>query len=173
MTAVLTLNAAQFNETSWRLSDIYTTRAPKGTIDDVKQLRQVMQRSVQPNFQWHQAMGQIALGANKAKLAEIQEIGRRSRAAADAANQASDAQKRQFEAHIKDIGDRALVFDQYIRDVTPYTTTQGPPVELPSGYNHIWQGNNGQYIQTNDPNYNPASDPNVQQYSWTKLSQAR
>ena len=173
VTAVLTLNAPQFGGSSWRISDIYTTRAPKGSIDEVRQLRMVMQRSLRPDFQWNQAMGQIALGANKAKIAEIQEIGRRSREAFNAANRASDAQKQAFEAHIKDIGDRALVVDQYIRDVTPYNSTQGPPVELPSGYNHVWQGNNGQYIQTNDPNYNPASDPNNQQYSWTKLSQAQ
>ena len=173
VTAVLTLNAPQFGEMSWRVSDIFSTRALKGGLDDTQELRNIMQRSVRPNFNWNQAMGQIALRANKAKIEEIHEIGRRSRAAFDAANKASDAEKIAFESHIKDIGDRALVVDQYIRDVTSYTGTQGPPVELPSGYNHVWQGNNGQFIQTNDPNYNPASDPNRQQYDWTKLSQSR
>ena len=32
----------------------------------------------------------------------------------------------------------------------------GETVQLTGGYNHVFSNRNGEYIQTNDPSYNPA-----------------
>jgi hypothetical protein len=34
-------------------------------------------------------------------------------------------------------------------------------VELPSGYNHAWSNNNGEYIVSDNPNFNPNVGSNL------------
>ena len=157
----------------WRISSIISTRGPKGTLDELKMTRLVMQRSTVQSLAWYNKLLQLAEMGNRAKLAEIRAVGERSRIFAQMNNQVSDARKKLFEDTQRGNAERALVADQYIRDVTPYSTTQGPPVELPSAYGHAWQGNNGQYIMTNDPIYNPNSDPNNVHAGWTELQRAK
>jgi hypothetical protein len=59
-------------------------------------------------------------------------------------------------------------WDQYIRGVETY---QGPfdkaPVELPSGYNEAWANANGEYIVSNDANFNPNKGSNV---NWQRMN---
>jgi len=55
------------------------------------------------------------------------------------------------------INDRiANNFSQYIRGVVEYyNPMEQKSVELPSGYKNIWTNSSGEYILSNDVNYNP------------------
>jgi hypothetical protein len=56
--------------------------------------------------------------------------------------------------------DNILGIDRYF---DPY---EGREVELPSGYNHVWCNNLGEYVLTDNPNYNPNVGDNL---SWQPL----
>ncbi len=171
--AAMSVIPSQFHTVDWRVVQLRSTRAPKGALDDVKSDRLVMERSIQPSLAWYNKLYQFSADANRARLAEIQATAERSRIFAQMTNEVNESRKQSFEKHIHDIGEQALVVDQYIRDVTPYNTTQGPPVELPSAYNHAWQGANGQYIMSNNPNYDPNTDPTSTQSGWVLLNRTR
>jgi hypothetical protein len=59
-----------------------------------------------------------------------------------------------------------------MRGIARYDIGGGEHVELPNNYQHAWRGENGQYIVSNDPLYNPNTDPNSGT-NWTQLQQAR
>lgn len=51
--------------------------------------------------------------------------------------------------------DNTLGIDRYF---DPYV---GREVQLPSGYNHAWSNNNGEYIVSDNPNFNPNVGSNL------------
>ena len=54
--------------------------------------------------------------------------------------------------------------------VNPYTNQQ---VKLPSGYKYYYMNQFGQWIGSNDEFYNPATDPQVNNYQWRQVNAAR
>ncbi len=52
---------------------------------------------------------------------------------------------------------RAREFSEYIRDVETYddSSSMTGSTELSAGYNHAWRLNDGTYVLTNDPSFNP------------------
>jgi hypothetical protein len=47
-------------------------------------------------------------------------------------------------------------FSQYMRDVEPYyDPVSRQNVELPTGYDNAWVDNSGQYVLSDNPNFNP------------------
>jgi len=47
-------------------------------------------------------------------------------------------------------------FSEYVRGTEHYINPiKGREVELPGGYNHVWTSPGGEYILTDNPNYNP------------------
>lgn len=67
-------------------------------------------------------------------------------------------------------GDFNQQFSQYLRGVDSWTDDNGNKVELTSGYNNAWSRNDGSYILSN----NPAFDPNVElqdNQNWNRLKQ--
>lgn len=51
--------------------------------------------------------------------------------------------------------DNTLGIDRY------FNPHEEKEVELPSGYNHAWCNNNGEYIMSDDPNFNPNEGSNL------------
>ena len=63
---------------------------------------------------------------------------------------------------------------QTTRGVTPYDAGSGYKVELPSEYSHAWRTDNGQYIVSDNPNYNPNADLNLPDHSsWVEMNKTR
>jgi hypothetical protein len=52
--------------------------------------------------------------------------------------------------------DVAGAWSDTVLDVQNYTDTNGETVQLSGGYSHVFSNRNGEYIQTNDPSYDPA-----------------
>lgn len=53
-------------------------------------------------------------------------------------------------------------FSRHIRGVEEYyDPLQGGSIELPAGYSNVWANGNGEYILTEDPNFNPAVGSNL------------
>ena len=154
----------------WGIEPNVAYRAPAGELEKAMPLLMTIANSVRPTPQWAQmkadhvaAMNRIALkgAADRSRIiaqsnAEISQIindGFRNRQAI------------QDRTHEKVIN--------AIREVENYTvpgsTTQ---VQLPSHYNHVFSNGNGEYILTNDANYNPNTDPNVNNLNWDPMQVA-
>ena len=133
VTAALTLRPnPQFKVMNWNISSIISTRGVKGSLDDLKMTRLIMQRSTRFDLKWYNKLLQFSLAANRAKLAEIMATAERSRIFAQMTNEVNNRASRCLKTRSTATLDAQLAFDQYIRDVTPYNTTSGPPVELPA-----------------------------------------
>jgi hypothetical protein len=51
-----------------------------------------------------------------------------------------------------------------------YDPNRQDVVELPSGYGHAWANNGGEYVLTDDPNFNPNQESTQ---SWTEMETDR
>ncbi|MGE3926388.1 MAG: hypothetical protein AB7G13_25975 [Lautropia sp.] len=60
-----------------------------------------------------------------------------------------------------------------IREVTPYQTSGGQTVKLPSFYDHVYTDNNGRYILHNDAGYEPNIDRTINNVRWQRIEPQR
>lgn len=175
VSAVYLLQAnQQLKYAGWNISGISSVRGPKGTLDEVKTIEAIIQRSIRPGAAFWCKYDQFIILKNQQRTREIEEVGRRSRIFAEMANKASDAQAAQYwkrqDANARLSESRAL----YNRSLTQYQSSNGgPPINLPNNMPHAWQGANGQILQTNNPNYNPNGDPTQPSTQWTPMQQVK
>lgn len=88
--------------------------------------------------------------AHREKWSAINES---SMAAYNSANAASDRNQNRFLNYIKG-------------EETVQNSGDGKRYQVESGYNQYYMNRDGQYIGTNDPNYDPNRDPNVNNQNW-------
>ncbi len=63
-------------------------------------------------------------------------------------------------------------FNDYIKDIERYQTSNGTVQQLPAGYQHAWQGANGTVIMTNNALLNPNENENSTQ-NWNRIQRVR
>jgi hypothetical protein len=90
------------------------------------------------------------------QIKQIQHIGQISRIISQTHNEISDMIIQSYNKR-QAVNDRiAENFSQYIRGVDEYyNPMERRPVELPSGYQNAWTNRLGEYILSDDPNFNP------------------
>ena len=115
--------------------------------------------------QFVQAMHNVA-------MEEIRQVGVRSRIIANMSNDISNTMRSSYEETQRTYDRISEARSQTTRGLTPYDAGDGQKVILPSEYNFAWHGNDGQYILSNDPNYDPNSDSTTHT-AWQKMQQAR
>lgn len=162
---------------TWSINQMYSLRGPVGSdyLNDPQLL--AILHSARPNPVWLEEMRK-----HWAEMARIQNQGARQRSQqAQAAHQKrmqtlnettdiiAGGWKRRNE--ISDAGHARLI--DSIHEVTPYQTPAGETVELPSFYDNVYTDNNGRYLMHNDPNYQPNTDPSVNQRDWERIRQVR
>lgn len=129
----------------------FGVRMPQGRLD--MKLVEAIRRSGEPNGEWSARMAQ-----HHSKIASINAKGaaQRSKIISQTNNEISqmrqDSWKRQQESQ-----DRMhREFSEAIRGVETYDDPyNGGTVELDNTYDQAWQLNNGDYVLTNDPSFNP------------------
>jgi hypothetical protein len=52
---------------------------------------------------------------------------------------------------------------------TVYNSTTGKTYQVEAGSNYYWMNSNGEYIKSNDPSYNPNSDPSTYNVKWEQV----
>ena len=133
----------------------FAVSAPNGQLNFA--LNEAIGRSVKPNPVWNKriaghigAIGRINLEGARKRAAIISksnaEMSRIRNEAWNSYNESSDK--------------RAREFSEYIRDVETYNDPDAPGgnVELSNSYNHAYKMNDGSYVLTNDPNFEPYRD---------------
>jgi hypothetical protein len=135
---------------------VIAMRAERGRLDAARPLHLTIVNSSKINLQWYNKYAQIVDFLVRAKMQEIRAIGEFSRALSRASSRISEQRMQQWSEtnRRQDRIDRE--WSEYIRGTETYNDpVGGEPVELPSGHNHAWVSRSGEYILTDNPNFNP------------------
>lgn len=135
----------------------FAVRAPNGELDF--RLVETIRRSIQPGAEWSAAMAQ-----HNAKIAQINLKGAADRHAIQQKTFQEIAEiNQQGYENRQAIMDRSHErFSQAIRGVDTFVdSSSNEQVELPNTYDNVWRLNDGTYLLTDDPNFQPGTDLGV------------
>jgi len=148
--------------TLWNASYLFSFKAKKGALDAQAKLFQTIATSFRVNPQWFNKYTQVVEYLIKRQIQKIHSIGELSRIISQTHNEIS-------ESNLQSYYDRQAVYDrvadnfsQHIRGVDAYYDPfEQKSVELPSGYRHAWTNNLGEYILTEQEDFNPNIGSNL------------
>jgi len=146
----------------WFVDYLFSFRAAAGQLDATADLFEVMIGSFQLNPHWYAAYKSIIQTLAQQQIQRIHHIGQIGQILAQTGREIR-------EQNLNDWYSRQAVYDRIsaersrvIRSVDGfYDPHREEVVELPSGYGHAWANNLGEYILTEDPNFNPNVHSNL------------
>ncbi len=139
---------------SGRAYPFMAMRAPAGQLD--LELFDFVNQSYQSNPEWVQRIVK-----HQQEMARINNQGamERSRITAQHGEEMRQIIQEGFENRQAAQDRMHQNFSDAIREVTPFQDpTYGDVVELPSGYDQAWRMNDGSYVVSNNPNFDPNVD---------------
>ena len=142
--------------TFWGVDGIRYSRAEKGKLENQFKLLQTVLYSEQLNIEWLNLYSQVQRMMVNSQMEASNRAVELSRYLAQTNHQISDTIRRSYEERQVAMDRAAAKFDRYIRGVEAYRTPFADrPVELPSGYRSVWANAGGEYILSDNPNFNP------------------
>lgn len=145
----------------WMADYLFSIRARTGQLEQFANLFMTMLRSFRTNPEWYARYMQVSQYMIQNQIQHIQNVGQVSRMISQNSNQISDQLMDSFYQRQKVYDRISENFSQAIRGVDQYQDPfRGQGVELPGGYQHAWANNLGEYILSDDPNYNPNINSN-------------
>lgn len=143
----------------WFVDYILAFRAGKGLLDATSELFQVMLRSLKVNPYWKTAYDQVVTQLAQAQISHIRHVGQIGSMYAQMGAQIRQENLDSWYGR-QEIYDRlSHDWSENIRGVeTYYDPYKGYEVELPSQYEHAWVNSWGEYILTDNINFNPNTD---------------
>lgn len=146
---------------------LYGVRAAKGQLDQATSLFQTMIHSSRVNLQWFNKYAQLVQSLTQAQMNQIRAAGELSRYISQTSSEISDMIRQSYEQRQASQDRINKNWSQYMRGVDEYfDPAAGRPVELPSGYKYAWANANGEYIVTDNANFNPNIELNG---AWQQL----
>ncbi|MCX6225915.1 MAG: hypothetical protein NTV01_14375 [Bacteroidia bacterium] len=156
-----------FHNTIWFVDYIFSFKGDKGKLESHTKTFQTITASFKLNPLWYAKYSHVIEYMAQKQIQQIKSVGEFSRMLSKMSDQLSAEQLQQFEARgsvydkvSEKFSDNTLGIDRY------YDPFEGREVELPSGYNHAWCNNNGEYIVSDNPNFNPNVGSNL---TWEQL----
>ncbi len=141
----------------WGAGGLVSFRAPKGKLEESRKIAQTVSSSARLTKPFYNKLAQVLQMLSDQTYAQIYQAGQISRIISQTNDQMIaniDASYRQSQQS----ADRAKAqFSDYIRGVDHYSDA-GSDVQLPSGYDHAWVNDRGEYILTNSTGYDPGRD---------------
>ncbi len=151
-----------FFNTIWYIDYIFSFRAGEGKLENNTQIFQTITSSFRLNPKWYAKYSNVIEYMAQQQITQIESIGEFSRMLSRMSDQLSAEKMEQFKASgdvydkvSQKFSDNTLGIDRY------FDPHEGMEVELPSGYNQAWCNNNGEYILTDNPNFNPNETSNL------------
>jgi hypothetical protein len=155
----------------WSADRLYSFKAPKGQLDKRAVLFQAVVSSLEVNPSWFNKYLQVAGMWQQNVMDSIRNAGLLSRYIAQTYGEISAINRQAWENYQTSSNRINRQFSEHIRGVETYhNVIEGRPVELPSGHREVWANPNGEYILSNNANFNP-NVGSVQ--TWQRLGQAR
>jgi len=153
----------------WWVDALFSFRASAGRLDASADLFSVMIRSFQLNPHWYAAFKSISQHLCQMQIQRIHHVGQIGQILAQAGREIR-------EQNLRDWYGRQEVYDRLSTDCSRtirgvdgfFDPHRQEVVELPSGYGHAWANNLGEYILTEDPNFNPNLQSNLH---WEPMEQ--
>ncbi|MCD6385786.1 hypothetical protein J7M23_08415 [Candidatus Sumerlaeota bacterium] len=157
--------------TNWMVDYLFSFKAEKGKLEPASELFQTMISSFRINPQWFNKYNQVVQFLVQHQIQQIQHIGQLSRIISQTNNEINDMIMDSYNQR-QAVYDRISEnFSQYIRGVDEYyNPLEQQSVELPTGYDNVWANSNGEYILSDDPNFDPNIGSNL---TWHKLERRR
>jgi hypothetical protein len=156
-----------FYNTIWYVDYIFSFKAEKGKLESNTKIFQTITASFKLNPQWYAKYSNVIEYMAQQQISQIRSVGEFSRMLSRISDQISDEKMQQFYARgevydrvSQKFSDNILGIDRY------YDPYEGKEVELPSGYDQAWCNNNGEYIMSDNPNFNPNESSNL---NWQPL----
>ncbi len=151
----------------WSIEPNVSYRAPAGQLDANMPLLMAIANSVRTTPEWQRMKDDHAMKMNQIAAKGAADRSRIiAKSNAEISKMITDGYNRrqaiQDETHRKVINS--------IRGVEDYTTPDsGTSVQLPNNYNHVYSNGAGDYILTNDANYNPNTDSSINNHTWNTM----
>jgi hypothetical protein len=157
--------------TNWYVDYIFSFKSEKGKLEGNSKIFQTIVYSFKKNPIWFSKYNQVVEYLIKSQIQQIHNTGQLSRIISQTSNEISDMMMDSYNKR-EAVNDKISEnFSNYIRGVEVYNDpSDNKTVELPSGYNNAWINKNGEYIVTDNPNYNPNVETNQ---SWEQLEKKK
>lgn len=151
----------------WTAEYLLAFRARAGQLDTLDDTFKAITRSFRLNPQWYGRYMEVSQYLVQNQIQQIQHIGQLSRIISQTSSQISDMMMDSYYQR-QQVYDRISTgFSQAIRGVDEYHDPfKEYGVELPGGYRHAWANSLGEYILTDDPNFNPNIGSNL---TWQEM----
>lgn len=141
---------------NWMADYLFSFKAEKGNLDAHAKTFQTMVNSFRLNPQWFNKYSQLTEYLIRAQIQQIQNIGQISRIISQTSNEISDMIMSSYQQRQAVYDRLSTNFSRAIRGVDAYIEPANrSAVELPSGYTRAWTNNLGEYILSDNPNFNP------------------
>lgn len=142
--------------TFWGPERLGAFRAEKGKLDGLSGLLQAMVASVRVDMGWFSKYQQVVRMWQQNQMQAIRNAGELSRYIARTNDEISAMMRESYDNRQRSQDRINERFSRYVRGVETYENSfEGRDVDLPSGYNEAWVSGQGEYILSNDPNFNP------------------
>lgn len=146
----------------WYMEYLFSFKARQGELEKHAKIFQTITSSFRINPQWYAKYSNMIEYLAQQQIQRIHSIGELSRTLSQMSDQMRAENLAQFEARGKVYDQASQNFSDYMLNINRYYDPfEGREVELPSGYNHAWANNLGEYILTDDPNFNPNVGSNL------------
>jgi hypothetical protein len=151
----------------WMADYLFSFRAQAGQLDGLRDQFNAILRSFRLNPQWYARYLQVSQFMIQNQIQQIRQVGQLSRIISRTSDQISDMVMDSYYQRQETMDRIAEQFSQAIRGVDEYHDPfDGRRVELPGGYDHAWSNPLGEYIVTNDANFDPNT---VSTMDWSRM----
>ncbi len=145
-----------FTNTIWTVSYIFSVKAPEGKLSALGAMFRTMASSIRVNPQWMNTYVQVVAFLIQNQMRQIRNAGELSRIISQTHREISDDMMRSWESRQAVYDRLSERFSQNIRSVDEYyDPVSERPVELPAGYRNAWVNGLGEYVITEQEDFNP------------------
>ena len=151
--------------TFWQANQQYAFRAPAGQLEKYAPLLNAMVSSVRVQPKWFAGYQYVVQLWRQNQMQAIRNAGELSRRIAQNSDQIMRMNQEAYENRERSNDRIAHQWSETIRGVETYHDPYADrDVELPNDYKDVWVNPNGEYILSNDVNFNPNETGDTQQW---------
>lgn len=167
MSYLIPARTGMVNNINWVVDYIFSCKAKKGELDSNSKTFQTIIRSFRLNPQWFNKYNQLIEYLAQMQIKQIQNTGQISKIISQTNNEISNMITDTYNRR-QNVNDKiADNFSKTMRGVEDYhDPIDQKTIELPIGYREGWTNNRGEYILSDDPNFNPNVGSTV---NWQKM----
>jgi hypothetical protein len=146
----------------WYIDFVFSFKAMAGQLENNTKIFQTMTSTFRINQRWQAKYSNVIEFLAQQQIQRTRTIGEFSRLLGQMSDQMREDQFREYEKRnnvydkvAQQHSDNMLGIERY------YDPFEEREVQLPGGYNHAWCNNLGEYIMTDNPNFNPNIGSNL------------